>query len=201
MNNIRNRIFIAIRRFIALHNPPIIIAIDGYSGAGKSTIAEQIKFEFNAVVIPLDDFFSASIPDIQWKEYTIEERLYNVFNWSILREAVLKPLKARRNAKWFSFDFNSRRSDGTYDMERRAKIAKPADIIILEGTYSSSPLLEDLIDMTILIDLSTKECRDRLISREEENFLRNWHKIWDEVEEYYFSIIRPKNSFTIIVND
>jgi para-aminobenzoate synthetase len=201
MNNIRNKIIIAIRRLITSSNLPIIIAIDGCSGAGKSTIAEQIKFEFNAVVIPLDDFFSASIPDAKWKEYTIEEKLHNVFNWNILREDVLKPLKARRDAKWFSFNFNSRRADGTYDMETEPKITKPADIIILEGTYSSTPLLEDLIEMTILIDLPIKECRARLVTREEEIILRNWHKIWDEVEEYYFSRVRPSNSFTLVVNN
>jgi len=31
------------------------------------------------------------------------------------------------------------------------------------------------------------------------NFLQKWHKRWDEVEAYYFTQVRPKRSFDLIV--
>lgn len=48
-------------------NRPILVAIDGGSGAGKSTLAATIAEQFDAAIIPLDDFFSAHIPDQQWQ--------------------------------------------------------------------------------------------------------------------------------------
>jgi uridine kinase len=199
MNNYQHKIITGIRNKAISSKIPIIVAIDGCSGSGKTTIANQIKSELNAVIIPLDDFFSANIPDSKWEEFTIIERLHNVFTWDLLRREVLIPLKEGRKVTWFSFDFNSRRTDGTYDMERKPKISEPADIIILEGAYSSSPILEDLVDMTILIELPIEECHSRLATRDEKEFLLKWHRIWDEAEEYYFTKVRPRESFTIVV--
>jgi uridine kinase len=56
----------AIERATQNHHGPILIAIDGGSGAGKSTLAAQLERQIDAVVVPLDDFFAAHIPDWEW---------------------------------------------------------------------------------------------------------------------------------------
>lgn len=40
-----------------LHNQPAIIAIDGRSAAGKTTLASNFARELNAVLIHADDYF------------------------------------------------------------------------------------------------------------------------------------------------
>jgi para-aminobenzoate synthetase len=199
MNETIERIISAIRQLISSSDMPVVVAIDGGSGAGKSTISEMIQAEFDAALVHLDDFYSASIPDAKWHGCSAEEKFQNVFMWNSVREDVLKPLKAGRRAKWFSFDFNKRRSDGTFGMEEKPKILSPNDVVILEGAYSGSPQLRDLIDFSILIDVPTEERHARLDDRQDEAFSEYWHGLWDEVEEYYFKKIRPKSSFDLVV--
>jgi uridine kinase len=179
---------------------PIVIALDGGSGAGKSTLASIIKDELDIALIPLDDFFSADIPDDEWDKFTVEEKLMYVFDWNRLRNHALLPLMNGQPAKWHAFDFQSGlRADGTYGMEKEPKRLTPANVILIEGVYSASPALADLIDLSILVNVPVKERYVRLEAREDHDFLEKWHQMWDEVEIYYFSQVRQKNSFDIVI--
>jgi para-aminobenzoate synthetase len=189
-----------IRDLLARKGPPVVVALDGGSGAGKSTIAAMIAKGTDAALIPLDDFFSADIPDSQWDEFTIEEKLEYVFGWERLRQQVIEPLLQGRPARWHSFDFQSGlRADGTYGMETEPRERMPARVILIEGAYSSSPKLADLVDVAILVDVPIEERHARLAAREDPDFLKTWHRRWDEVEAYYFEKMRPKSSFAIVV--
>lgn len=179
---------------------PVLIAIDGGSGAGKSTFAAAIVDELGAVLIPIDDFFSGHIPDAKWGDFTIEEKLNKVFDWQSLRNSVLAPLLNSKPAKWHPIDFECGiRSDGTYKLKSEYTARNPAKIILLEGAYSFGPKLADLVDISILVDVEIKKRHSRLAAREPKEFLDKWHQRWDEVEKYYFSKIRPKNSYDLIV--
>ena len=207
MDNLRKEEFAAyqeilakIQRLSARKPRPIVVALDGGSGAGKSTLASLIKNELDVALIPLDDFFSADIPDSQWDEFSIEERLNLVFDWRRVRENAIEPLLAGKPAKWHSFDFNSGlRSDGTYRMNVDSIEISPAKVILVEGAYSIHSALADLIDLAILIDVPIEERHARLEARENKDFLAKWHERWDSVESYYFDEVRPRNSFDLVV--
>ena len=189
-----------IQRRLTSKKAPVVVALDGGSGAGKSSVASIIEDEICTAVIPLDDFFSADIPDNEWDEFIVEEKLNHVFDWARLRDQVIVPLLEGKPAKWHAFDFSSGlRADGTYAMENDVKQREPADVILLEGAYSASSKIADLVDLAILMDVPDKERHTRLESREDQEFLIKWHKRWDEVEEFYFTLVRPKNSFDLIV--
>lgn len=194
------KIVMQIRSLLARKGPPIVIALDGGSGAGKSTIASIIARELDTALIPLDDFFSANIPDSQWDEFSVEEKLERVFDWKRVRQQVLEPLLKGMPARWYSFDFQSGlRPDGTYGMETRPKERMPGQIILIEGAYSSSPQLANLVDFAVLVDVPMEERYARLAAREDPDFLKTWHRRWDEVEAYYFEHARPRSSFDLIV--
>ena len=196
------RVVIArIQQALSRYNRPIVVAIDGGSGAGKSTLARWIESKLDTALIPLDDFFSADIPDWQWDEFSNEEKLKRVFDWDRLRYQVIEPLLRRQTARWRAFDFEAGlRPDGTYGMQQVPKEREPADVILIEGAYSASPALADLVDLAILVDVPVEERHARLEAREESAFLERWHHIWDEVEDLYFNHIRPKNSFDVVVS-
>jgi uridine kinase len=179
---------------------PVVAAIDGASGSGKSTIAQVFAGRLQAVIIPLDDFFSANIPDTQWDKYSVIERLEKVFDWNQVRSLAIEPLRKKLPAKWRPFDFLAGiQQDGTYKMKNEETIRDPSEIILLEGAYSSSSFLADLIDLTILIDVQTEERHKRLLLRDDSAFLEQWHKRWDAVEAYYFEHLRPKTSFDWVI--
>lgn len=196
----RNRIIERIKELITARHPPIIVALDGGSGSGKSTLTSLISNKIDSVVVPLDDFFAGNIPASQWYELSAQEKLHRVFKWDRVREDVLNPLKNGSPAKWFAFDFEAGlRPDGTYGMESEPKTLMPADCILLEGAYSASPELSDFVDFTILIDIPVQERHARLAARQDEEFSKTWHEVWDEVEEYYFTQVMPKESFDLVV--
>jgi para-aminobenzoate synthetase len=191
----------AIKRMLSTRSRPIVVALDGGSGAGKSTLARSIQAQVETALIPIDDFFAADIPDSRWDEFSVEERLRHVFDWHRLRESALEPLLAGEPAHWYDFDFVSGlRPDGTYGMLTDPTIREPANVILLEGAYTAGPELADLVDLAILVDVPVEERHVRLKAREDTEFLEQWHRRWDPVESYYFSLVRPRSSFDLVVN-
>jgi len=189
-----------IKRLLSSKQAPIVVALDGGSGAGKSTLASIVESEFDTAMIPLDDFFSADIPDPKWDDFTVEEKLRNVFDWEQLLTRVIEPLLEGKAVSWHAFDFASGlRPDGTYGLEEEPKERDPADVILIEGAYSASPELAVLVDLAILVDVPLEARHARLLAREDRDFLETWHKRWDEVESYYFNEVRSKSSFDLII--
>ena len=185
---------------LRIHQRPVVIAIDGGSGSGKSTFSESLAKELDAAWLPMDDFFSAHIPDHHWDLFSVEERFEKCFDWNRIREDALLPLRAGRSAKWHAFDFVSGlREDGTYGMEAESKILVPAEAILIDGNFSASPFLADLIDIAILIDVPLEVRHARIAAREDPDFLKRWHSLWDSVEEYYYCQVRPKGSYDLVI--
>lgn len=197
---IRNIIDAIQQRFANLRRP-IVVAIDGGSGAGKSSLGAMIQNQLDITLIPLDDFFSAEIPDHQWEAFSPEERLKHVFDWCRLRHQVIEPLLRGETARWQAFDFETGPCpDGTYSMQNEYKQREPANVILIEGACSASPALTDLVDLAILLDVPPEVRHARLAAREEKEFLMRWHTLWDSFEDFYFNQVRPKETFDIVIN-
>ena len=194
-----SKVIAQIDTLLSQRNHPIVVALDGGSGAGKSTLAAYIAEVLDATVIPLDDFFSADIPTAQWMQFTVEEKFARVFDWQHIRHQAVMPLLERKPARWFAFDFESGiRPDGTYGLQTEASEREPADVILLDGAYSAAPQLVDLVDMAVLVDAPVEVRHARLAVRENSEFLVAWHAMWDEVESYYFTHVRPRGSFDLM---
>lgn len=198
----RSQIAAAINRTLQGHHSPILVVIDGGSGAGKSSLAFLLEKEIDSVVVPSDDFFSAHIPDWEWDARSIPERARDVLDWQRLRADVLGPLLAGKTARWHPFDFAAGlRPDGTYALSEHFVEKQAAPVIILEGAYSSSQEIADLVDLTVYMDVPVFERHQRLDKREDDKqFLKRWHSLWDEVEEYYFANVMPKSAFDLVVS-
>jgi uridine kinase len=180
---------------------PVVIAVDGGSGAGKSVFVQHIAKQTKASVIPLDDFYSADVPNTKWDEYTTKVKLNKVFHWERLATTAIKPLLRGDNAFWTTYDFLGIQKDGTYKQRLDLQKLQPSSIIIIDGTFSASPAIIDFIDITILIDVPIEERHKRLSNRESSIFLKEWHQRWDSVEDYYFNEIRPKDFYNLVINN
>jgi uridine kinase len=204
-NNLYTIAYEIVDRIRSLKRPdsrPFLIAIDGGSGSGKSSIAEIIVQTLGATLIVTDDFFAAHISDRGWLSRSCRERAADAINWQGLRSDVLEPLLLRIPAKWYSFDFEAgARPDGTYRIKSDCINYRPGDIIVLEGAYSARPELADLVDLKILVHVPIEIRHRRLIEREEREFLEKWHEIWDEAEQYYFQHVRSASTFDMVIEN
>jgi uridine kinase len=177
-----------------------VIALDGGSGAGKSTIAVELARALGAVIVPQDDFYAAYVSHREWHVRSPAECARDVIDWRRLRRDALEPLRAGSAARWQLIDFAAGvRADGTYTMSERYAELPPSTAIVLDGAYSASPAIADLVDIAVLVDVPIAERRRRLDAREDAVFLRDWHARWDPVEDFYFTHVRPKRSFDFVL--
>src|SRR5438034_1223068 len=118
----------------------------------------------------------------------------------VLNDA-LEPLRAGRPGHWHTialmrgFD-----NAGTYSLKEEVTQVAPAPTILIEGAYSASPPLRDLIDLAVLVDVRNRMRHLRTAARgDNAEFLAKWHEIWDDVETYYFEHVCPPESFDLVI--
>jgi len=87
----------------------LVVAIDGRSGSGKSTVAAVVAQSVGAVIVPCDDFFAASVSDAAWDRRTPEQRAADAIDWRRLKREAIEPLARRRNLTVEAFRLWQRR--------------------------------------------------------------------------------------------
>src|SRR2546426_1150766 len=97
----------AARRLLIDRATPILIALDGASGTGKSALAALVAEALGATVVPGDDFFAAEITDAEWAARSPSERAADAIDWRRLRRDALQPLRAGKPGAWRAFDFKA----------------------------------------------------------------------------------------------
>jgi para-aminobenzoate synthetase len=172
---------------------PVIVALDGCSGVGKSTVAEWLADELGGLRVDQDDFYSGGeLRD--WERLTAHEKADREIDWRRVRDEVLLPLRAGRGASWRPFNW-----DTMTGLSAETITVPPSSIVILDGAYSARPELAALIDLSILVTLDDVARRERLRLREGEDIASPWQAIWDEAEDVYFGTIRPPESFDLVI--
>ncbi|ALE86560.1 MULTISPECIES: uridine kinase family protein [unclassified Pseudonocardia] len=173
---------------------PILIALDGGSGAGKTAVADELRrFLPDTVIVHCDDFFAANVAMASWEQMSAPERAARCIDWRRLRSEALYPLSRRRRASWRPFDFS--RPSG---LATETVTVEPASVVLVDGIYSGRPELADLMTFTVLVDAPVELRRARHDAREggDESL---WHQMWDPAEEHYLTSVRPPTTFDLVV--
>jgi uridine kinase len=189
----------AIRARLIRHPGPFVVALDGGSGVGKSTLAASVAAQLGASVVDADDFFSSHRTGAEWDLCTVAEKADLAIDWRRLRAEALEPLRAGREASWHPFDF------AAYDYATGSGLAtelvtrQPTRVIVLDGIYTCRPELGDLIDLCVLVNAPPGVRRKRHDEREVAD-QAEWHSRWDEAEKHYFAHVRPPQSYDLVVS-
>lgn len=173
---------------------PAVVALDGRSGTGKSTLAEWMAGQLGGIRVDQDDFYAGGDID-EWRRLTSREKADRVIDWRRVRDEVLLPLREGQGASWRPFDW-----DTMIGLAPETITVPPSGLVILDGAYSARPELADLVDLSILVTLDDAVRRERLRLREGEDLVSCWHTVWDEAEDYYFGTIRPPEAFDLVIS-
>ncbi|MCK5920791.1 MAG: hypothetical protein KAG66_07610, partial [Methylococcales bacterium] len=112
----------------------------------------------------------------------------------------LMPLRNRESGRWRAFDYlRGLDETGRYRLKDEFTEVSPASVILLEGNFSASIFLRDLIDLAVLLDVPVKERHRRTAERDGPEFLSIWHDVWDDVEVYYYTRVNRPASYDLVV--
>ncbi|MCL2217592.1 MAG: uridine kinase [Defluviitaleaceae bacterium] len=156
-----------------------IIAIDGRSASGKTTMAKGWAAALGAEIIHMDDFF---LPPELRTEARLSEPGGNIHYERFIDE-VLSGLKENNGFSYRVFDCKVME----YTSERSII---PALWIIVEGAYSHHPCFGDYMDLRVFSDIDSATQLERVKIRDGKEKAEDFAAKWIPMEEEYIRAFR-----------
>lgn len=145
-----------------------IVAIDGRSGAGKTTLAGKLEKELREEGI--------AVAAIEVESF--------IGGWNGLIDGVeavaaqiLEPVRSRGRATARMWDWNR----GAWAEEVRVPPSGPVDVLILTGCGAASAPCRPFVDLAVWVELDEERRRERVARREGDP--GRWWRMWAEQED------------------
>lgn len=186
-----------IERFLSEEGQkPLIISIEGSSGAGKSSLATELAKSYPATLIHMDHYF---LPADLRTAKRLAEAGGNVHYERFLEEVVVPLREAKagltNTLKLRVFDCAKMSLGDLYQVDLQP-------LVIVEGVYSQHPFFEDYSDLKVYLNLEKETQRERIKARETAAKQERFFNEWIPMEERYFAkfSIREKADLTLSVS-
>jgi uridine kinase/uncharacterized membrane protein len=157
---------------------PVIIALDGRCGAGKTTLAAMLREVYAAEIIPTDHFF---LRESQKTPERLAEAGGN-FDYERFETEVITPLKVGKVFSYKPYDCS------TGELGEAVNVPE-SELYIIEGTYSAHPKFENFYDLRVFLSVSPAEQLRRIKIRNPETAER-FKNEWIPKEEKYFEMLK-----------
>ncbi|WP_432627883.1 uridine kinase family protein [Brotaphodocola sp.] len=180
-----------IRGLQKLH-PRVFVAVDGRCGAGKTTLAQEIRKQTGCALFHMDDFY---LRMEQRTKERYEEPGGNVDRERFLEE-VLTPLKTAKDGEILSYrPFLC----GKWVLGDPIS-EQVGSLIVVEGSYSCHPELFDRYDLHVFVDIDPQTQQERILRRNGAEKLEMFKNRWIPMEEAYFSAFGIREKCEIQLN-
>ena len=168
---------------------PLVLALDGRCGSGKTTLADRLTRQFPAsIVLHTDDFYLPPAQRVRSWEKTPCANM----DLTRLRDEALRPAYEGQPVLYRAYSCRA----GTYQPVQELA-AQP--LVILEGSYSHHPLLAGYETLRVFVTCSREEQTRRLQAREGERYA-NFAARWIPLEEGYFAQCRIEETADLAVD-
>ena len=167
----------------------VLVAIDGGSASGKTTLGALLQSIYACPVFHMDDFFLRP-------EQRTEERFAqpggNVDRERFLEE-VLIPLREGRPV-------DSRRFDcATFTIAPPQRI-EPGTLNVVEGAYSMHPDLAPYYDLSVFLSISAEKQRERILKRNAPAHAKQFFDRWIPFEQCYFDTLDVQDRCDLVLS-
>lgn len=157
-----------------------IIAIEGASASGKTTLAKTLSKIYGATVFHMDDFF---LPLDNQTPKRLSEVGGNVDRERFESE-VLIPLSQGEAVNYRPFDCK------TQGFKQATEIL-PKKLVIVEGAYSTHPSLSGYYDLSVFLEIDSTKQKERIVERNGDGAQR-FFNTWIPRENTYFEKTKVK---------
>lgn len=171
-----------------LKNGPAIVAIEGGSASGKSTLGDMLRTIYDCNLFHMDDFFLR--PEQHTKE-RLAEIGGNVDRERFLEE-ILAPARKMR-------DVTFRRFDCTVQSLEPPVTLPSKRLTIVEGAYSMHPELAPYYDLSVCLDIDPECQQQRIRKRNSPMLAKRFFEEWIPLENLYFDQTRIKERCSMTV--
>jgi len=161
---------------LRLSKNPLLVAIDGRCGSGKTTLAKKLHNAFGGNLFHMDDFYLR--PEQRTPERYAEPG-GNV-DYERFLEEVLTPVCEGNEFSFRPFDIK------IWNLGE-SKHVSPEHINIIEGSYSLHPSLASLYDIKVFLDIDKDEQMKRIVKRNGKEHALDFRDRWIPLEELYFA--------------
>ncbi len=172
---------------LLLNKDCILIAIDGKSCAGKTTLAHDLSKYYDCEMIHMDDFF---LQPHQRTLLRFHEAGGNIDYERFFIE-VIKPLLRKEPFTYQVYDCSKQQLGNSYHI-------KIKQVIIIEGTYALHPYFKAPYDLKIFMDIDSTTQKNRILQRPKWKHERFFNE-WIPYEQKYFDTFDIKNQCDIIM--
>lgn len=166
----------------------LLVAIDGDSAGGKTTLAALLARVYDCNVFHMDDFF---LRPEQRTETRLAEPGGNVDRERFYSE-VLEPLTRGQAVAYRRYDCQT---------QTLGPLIKPAPkaLNIVEGAYSMHPLLADSYDLSAFVRIPPEIQRERILARNGPEWGEMFFTRWIPLEQRYFEAMDPAGRCDVIL--
>ena len=173
-------------------NAPAIVAIEGGSASGKTTLAQLLQDLYGCTVFHMDDFFLR--PEQRTPERFAEVG-GNVDRERFLEE-VLLPLSQGKPVCYRPFDC------ATQTLEAPVTVT-PNRLTVVEGAYSMHPALAPYYTLSVFLNIDSAYQQARILKRNSPAFAKRFFEEWIPLEQRYFSQtqIRERCDLTLPIEE
>ncbi|MBL7253149.1 dephospho-CoA kinase [Paractinoplanes lichenicola] len=141
-----------------------VLAVEGRSGAGKSTVADAVAAELQAPVVRMDHLYPG------WDG--LASGVDALVRW------VLEPLAAGRPARW-------RRYDWAAERYAEAHRVPGCDVLVVEGVGTGARQVTPYVSALVWVELDGPERRRRALARDGDTYAPHWDRWARHEDEFY----------------
>lgn len=175
------------RAMAAAGDRPVVVAIDGMCGSGKSTLGRILEEVYDCNLFHMDDFFLR--PEQRTPE-RLAEPGGNV-DYERFKEEILDHLASTDGFSYQVYNCGIQALDGFVKVPYK-------QLNIIEGSYSHHPYFGDSYDLKFFCKISREEQVSRIMKRNGPEMLERFKSTWIPMENRYFEIFQIEDDSIVI---
>lgn len=167
--------------FLPVNSRPNVVAISGFAGSGKTTLAQKLAQDLpGAIIVPTDDFIKG--------DFRARSDNWDCIDRQRIIDEILRPAQRGNAMSYHTYDWQTGSSNKLIDL------GKPP-CVLLEGIGIIHPDLVPYFNFSIWLDIPEEEAARHGMERDKEILHANndayWQDVWIPNDLDYFNKYYP----------